>query len=932
VTRPEQLGRGIPLLFNPPFVLNGTRTFFFVLPADKPTLNALLQTRFAWAAPDITVEPLGSFVLCCFTATANATSANPTLGGQAYSEVTFFVPVVGMHGGVPFTALHVPYIYPDSPIAMANGREIFGLPKKPAARIDVPNAADFIAGTPINATTVGTPVYSGSLWTELPIVTATASPHVGAPSTALALLADLVALGMPPALATIESLMHLHLLQTKEVADVDPNGVPKRELYRAITDVTTGTTSISDVVLMDAHDIKVRVADLASDPIASDLGLATGDIQPIVAVSYTMDFFFGPAVTWKEDPVIGAAPATKARVLILGGGLGGLATALALTETEALRDRFDVRIVAQGHRLGGKGASWRSPDPRLGARIEEHGIHVIFGFYHNFLRMIRAVYTDAARDPALTFPARFDDAFTPRWNITLDDGTSDAFELTFPETPEDWGRGIPSPTDLVKLLADFIYRLVDPTTLKETMTELLPNFLLPANLRHPIRHQLFEFTSVLVKGTISSIALSPKSFDDFDGVDFRVWLKSHGASDEVLNGPVTQVPYDGVFAYPGADTSNPTLAAGLAIRGMLRLAFFYEKAPYFVMNSGMGECVFAPIYEVLKARGVAVEFFSKVTELHMSGTVADKVVVERQAKITAGVGNYNPIALTGDIPSWTRDADVSQLVSGAALAGKDFFSDAETYFEDTTSFSIGTDFDHVVCAIPAPVTARILTGIAGNAELSGIVDIQTVSTIQVQTWLDRKIDDLGWKFGGVALGGFLQPLDTMLERSVLLSREQWTAPAPVGLLYSCGPFTAAWGGDPTTAAFHTAMDAAARAEAHAFAKNHYAKVLPNADAGGGILDFNVFYSPPPIPADRFDDAYVRANVNRSDQYVYCAPGELHFRPRPTNLARPNLHFAGDWTRNGIDVPCMEGVVMSALYVAEAITGQDQNILAKRDWI
>ena len=99
-----------------------------------------------------------------------------------------------------------------------------------------------------------------------------------------------------------------------------------------------------------------------------------------------------------------------------------------------------------------------------------------------------------------------------------------------------------------------------------------------------------------------------------------------------------------------------------------------------------------------------------------------------------------------------------------------------------------------------------------------------------------------------------------------------------------------------------------------------------------MLDFDVLYSPAPIPAYRFDDAYVRANVNRSDQYVYCAPGDLSFRPRPSQRSRANLHFAGDWTRNGIDVPCMEGVVVSALYVAEAITGQDQKILAKRDWI
>ncbi|HEX7663001.1 MAG TPA: acetoacetate decarboxylase family protein, partial [Polyangiaceae bacterium] len=800
-TRPEQLGRGIPLILNPPFYLDGTRTFMFALPADRDTLQELLDTRFKWAQPDVVVTPLGAFVLCVFTSSPHARSSDPILGAQAYNEVTFFVPVIGTKGAVPFTGLHVPYIYPDSGIAVANGREIFGLPKKPANKVTVPLAADFVAGSPIEATTTGTATYAGALWTELQVVAAKTTSG-GSPSTASTILGDLVALGMAPAFATIESIMKLHLLQTKEVADVDPNGIPKRELYRALTWTTTGTNAISNVQLLDSSSVKVNVADLASDPIRSDLGLAAGDITPIVSLSYTMDFFFGPAEVWKEVPAIGVTPPAKTRVLILGGGLGGLATALQLTSTEAYRNRFDVKIVAQGHRLGGKGSSWRSPDPRYSSRIEEHGIHVIFGFYHNFLRMLRGVYEDAERDPTTTFPARFSDAFSPRWDITFDDGTHKGFEFTFPKMPEDWGTGVPTPADFVKILSNMLYKLLDPTSLVKAIEDVfddIKNLVLPKDWTNPIRKQLFEFTRILVQGTIAEIALSPKSFDDFDGIDFRAWMKKHGASDEILNGPVCQIPYDGVFAYAGPDTDHPLLGAGLAIRGLLRLAFFYETAPYFVMNAGMGEAVFAPIYEVLKSRGVEIDFFTKVTEIHVAGTVADKVVVQRQATVLSGPSTYNPIApLTttqGTIPTWTRDFDPAQLANPAVIAGKDFFSDAEPYFESTETFSLGADFDHVVCALPAPVTAKVLTGVSTNAELTAIANVKTVSTIQVQAWLDQKIEDLGWKFGGVALGGFMQPLDTFLECSRLLPAEVWpSATRPLGLLYACGPFTPAWGG------------------------------------------------------------------------------------------------------------------------------------------
>lgn len=46
-------------------------------------------------------------------------------------------------------------------------------------------------------------------------------------------------------------------------------------------------------------------------------------------------------------------------------------------------------------RLGGKGASGRNP--QQADRIEEHGLHSMFGFYQTFFAMIRAVYLELGR-------------------------------------------------------------------------------------------------------------------------------------------------------------------------------------------------------------------------------------------------------------------------------------------------------------------------------------------------------------------------------------------------------------------------------------------------------------------------------------------------------------------------------------------------------
>ena len=90
-------------------------------------------------------------------------------------------------------------------------------------------------------------------------------------------------------------------------------------------------------------------------------------------------------------------PVKKKKIAILGGGVGSLVTAYYLTRKPELRDKHDVTVYQMGWRLGGKCASGRSLVPDEGRRIEEHGLHLWFGFYENAFRTIQEVY---ARKPA----------------------------------------------------------------------------------------------------------------------------------------------------------------------------------------------------------------------------------------------------------------------------------------------------------------------------------------------------------------------------------------------------------------------------------------------------------------------------------------------------------------------------------------------------
>jgi len=117
----------------------------------------------------------------------------------------------------------------------------------------------------------------------------------------------------------------------------------------------------------------------------------------------------------------GAAP-VKRRVAVLGGGLGGLTAAY---EIACRAPECEVTVYQTGWRLGGKVASSRNRD--AGMRIEEHGIHVLFGAYENLFHILRRVYDD------LQLP--WQAAFEERHDFTLMERAQDRWVA--------WSAGLP---------------------------------------------------------------------------------------------------------------------------------------------------------------------------------------------------------------------------------------------------------------------------------------------------------------------------------------------------------------------------------------------------------------------------------------------------------------------------------------------------------
>jgi uncharacterized protein with NAD-binding domain and iron-sulfur cluster len=146
----------------------------------------------------------------------------------------------------------------------------------------------------------------------------------------------------------------------------------------------------------------------------------------------------------------------KQKVAILGGGIGSLAAAFALTATPELRASHEVTVYQLGWRLGGKGASGRDPRPEYGHRIYEHGLHVWAGFYENAFRLMREAYAEWPRPAGAKLSVWYDEnrphesAFLPRSQVVFEEHVGDRWLhwlVRMPEAPRLPGDGEPLDLD-----------------------------------------------------------------------------------------------------------------------------------------------------------------------------------------------------------------------------------------------------------------------------------------------------------------------------------------------------------------------------------------------------------------------------------------------------------------------------------------------------
>jgi uncharacterized protein with NAD-binding domain and iron-sulfur cluster len=664
--------------------------------------------------------------------------------------------------------------------------------------------------------------------------------------------------------------------------------------------------------------------------------------------------------------VTGARP----NVAVLGGGMAGLAAAWHLTQPHHRDHVGDVTVYQRGWRLGGKAASHRG----IHERIEEHGLHVWLGYYDNAFRLIRECYGELDRlrtDPASPIQT-WRDAFVPAPLIALEDfhdGDWHTWSASFPTNdllpgePLDADEASLPPTATeflarsVNLMRAFVTSLGGPTldllpgaalaasreaqrllgrlgallpvanaprvaleALTETFTSTVQQQAGPRRLWH-----LLDLVVAQTRGLLADDLLT-RGFDSIDHLEYRDWIAAHGASPETCRGALVRGLYDLAFSHRGGDPGDTAFPAGLGLLLATKTFFDYRGSLFWKMTAGMGDVVIAPLYQVLRRRGVRFEFFHRVDDVIASddGGGIDRVHIGRQVQLRPGHAEYRPLRRYGMLDCFPAEPLIDQLDAPADIRRAPLESfwcqwpDAEAIVLER-----GRDFDEVIFAIPVGMAQHVTSDLTRKSpRWREMVDtLETIGTQSVQLWLRKSEQELGSVLTGLTATSYVETFDTYSSMSHLLGRESWPDDdRPASVAYLCSSTAFERRDDAADAEQPARAGRRVRADAVRYLQEHIGHYLPGSVGEAGF-DWDLLCGAPPGTGPAALDAqHLSANIDPSDRYVQALPGTGRARLRPDSSTFEHLHLAGDWTDCGLNAGCIEAAVMSGIQAANSVLG------------
>lgn len=710
------------------------------------------------------------------------------------------------------------------------------------------------------------------------------------------------------------------------------------------------------------------------------------------------------------------------RVLVVGGGMGGLTAAFHLTRTEPPWPPV-VTLYQEGWLLGGKCSSGRNPERAM--RNEEHGLHMLMGFYENSFALLRAAYVAWDRHPGAEPTATLKEFFEPRNHaVFYERASSQWLPWTFSFPPRGGGDGFPGgPSaghsahgaicEALERLHDALHgsalfdaglvgavvpdALVDAalkaferaphalqgTALRAIVEHVVPRSSFPriaarlarrvqagleadpraytstpewrsfvptmlwliehfqewlSSLKLPgdddLRRVfvLADLAAAVIRGFFADEVWGPEGYNAINGCDFIEWLSRWGSRFPDA-APVLAV-YGAAFAFSDGDDKVPSFAAGVALQASLRLFFGYTGSIMYDTRVGMGEALFVPLYEVLRARSVGFEFFRRLTRVVVRGGRVVRLHFAVQAVVKAPP--YEPLIASThpDLRCWPTQPRFDQLVDGDALRLHQPPPSIHQAWPVATSampeevVEVGAA-DHVVLALPPAALAEVafdsdqpMTALEG-----AIASSRSVHTLGVQVYFDATLKEMGWPYPPSTCGSYAAPLDTFADMSQLLPDggafdRDGEASRPRAVLYLCGvrPRYTEPGPPLDQAQELTRM----REICKTWFASNVGTLLPDgtqATNPAGVDWSRLFDWSRGLPSRgtaRLNGQYIAANIADTDRYVQSPPRSLTLRLPPGDTGVANLCVAGDWVLNPMSAGALESAVLGGLMAAQSI--------------
>ena len=424
--------------------------------------------------------------------------------------------------------------------------------------------------------------------------------------------------------------------------------------------------------------------------------------------------------------------------------------------------------------------------------------------------------------------------------------------------------------------------------------------------------------------------------------DFRQWLRDNGCSeDTAANSPWIEALYDSSFQYLGGRREEPSFEAGTAARYVIRGYLAYKHCPAYLIEAGMGEAFVAPLYEVLRDRGVRFAFFHRLEDMTLSpdGRELERLHFVEQAQPKAG--HYDPLFTYRGLRCWPSQPDFDQLENGELLraTGVDFESRWSPPADDRPkTLERGRDFDAVVMALPL---GAIAPDADGKTPCRAWIDavpairlaaegINLMPSVAAQLWFDRDMESLGWS-ARTSVVGWATPLSIWCDMTPVLAHEGWPSTSgPRACVYLCGvgaPGAPGVGsGDPEG---HRRARREAMAAVAAQLKDHGATMWPGAALSDGSFDWSVLHDPEGRRGrERLHAQYVRLNAEPWDLTAGAAVGNGSLRPEAHESGLDNVALAGTWTKTSVGTSAIEAAIMSGMAAARALGAEEREIIGE----